>query len=289
MNIRFFDFDMYHGKRDTGSVKIRVDNLLKYWPEAKRYQYGENPDVLIFQKVYVTQDYRFPIEFKGIKILDICDPDWLSGATIKETVDAMDAIVAPTKPIVDFVKQLTDKPVILIKDRFDLSTFGEPKEHSGPVEQVVWFGYSHNAELLKSAMPLLKRLNIKLLVISNNDPHCWQWTTPIEEDALHYKPLYTFKGYANETIHNHIKRADVCILPKGYRPQDVFKSENKTIIANLCGLPVAFHDDDLERLNDPKVRAKEAKQAHEKAIKEYDCKLSVEEYKNLISKLSTSS
>lgn len=281
-----FDMSMYHGKKNVGSVKIRVDNLIKYWPEAERYKYGEKPDAMIFQKVYVTQDYRFPIYYPGIKILDICDPDWLEGVMIKETVDAVDAIVVPTQPLADFIKQLSDKPVRVIKDRFDLSEFPKPKKHTGPVKRVVWFGYAHNAELLKSALPLLEREEIELLVISDKDPMAWQWASHISSKAEAYRSKYIYKGYNPETIYKLIQQGDVCILPKGYRPQDVFKSENKTIIANLCGLPVATHDGELADLQDPVHRAEVAKRDYDKAVKDYDCRISVQEYKDLIGELT---
>ena len=54
VDVRFMTFEQYHGKRNIGSTRIRVRNLLKHWKEADIYKYGENPDVLIFQKVYMT-------------------------------------------------------------------------------------------------------------------------------------------------------------------------------------------------------------------------------------------
>ena len=58
MNIKFFTFEKMHGKKNIGSTRIRVTNLLKYWPEASIYKYGEKPDVMIFQKVYIQGEYR---------------------------------------------------------------------------------------------------------------------------------------------------------------------------------------------------------------------------------------
>ena len=45
--------------------------------------------MLIFQR-FCTPDYKFPEHFEGIKILDICDPDWVDGASIVETCNFMD-------------------------------------------------------------------------------------------------------------------------------------------------------------------------------------------------------
>ena len=75
VDVRFMTFEQYHGKRNIGSTRIRVRNLLKHWKEADIYKYGENPDVLIFQKVYMTGEtyrstaYKFHKYFPGTKIV----------------------------------------------------------------------------------------------------------------------------------------------------------------------------------------------------------------------------
>lgn len=286
MKVRFFTFNKFHGKQNTGSTRIRVENLIKYWPEANMYRYGEMADVMVFQKVYVTDDFRFPLHFPNIKILDICDPDWLDGVLLKETVDAVDAIVTPTQPIADFISQLTDKPVRVIKDRFDLSEVPPPKKHSKEtIKRVVWFGYSHNAECLRTAVPLLARFNIALTVISNDDPQAWRWASHTDQDSARYRQSYTYKSYEQATIYRDLQKADVCILPKGWRPKDRYKSENKTIVANLAGLPVAYNDEDLSQLGNPDYRAKVAKESYNNAVKHYDCRQSVAEYQRLIKEL----
>ncbi len=83
MNVRYITFENYHGKRNVGSTRLRVHNLIKYWLDAAIYKYSEQSDVMIYQKVYETMDYRFPSHFEGTQILDICDPDWYDGAMIK--------------------------------------------------------------------------------------------------------------------------------------------------------------------------------------------------------------
>ena len=40
---------------------------------------------------------------------------------------------------------------------------------------VVWFGYSHNIEALKQAIPLIEELNLNLIIISNDDPIANRW------------------------------------------------------------------------------------------------------------------
>lgn len=281
-NIRFLTFEQVHNKRNAGSTKIRVHNLIKNWQEADLYQYGEKPDVLVFQKVYITKDYDFPKTLDSIKILDVCDPDWLEGSMVKQTVDAMDAVVVPTKPLQEFIQQLTDKPVVVIKDRFDLTEFPQKKIHRGRAKEVVWFGYSHNATCLRLAVQSIERRGLKLKVVAEQDPFADRWA----RDPDKYHELYSFVKYTHETAYEEIQKADICVLPKENRPQDRFKSENKTVIAKLLGLPVATTAEEIDNLMDAKNRTINDKD-YAKLQNEYDCKLSVKEYKELIDEIKT--
>lgn len=282
--IRFFSMDQYHGKQGTGSVKIRVNNLLKYWPEAGLYRYGEKPDVLIFQKVYITFDYKFPRNFNGgLKILDICDPDYNLSPDVflKETLDEMDAVVVPTKTLQGFLSRMTNTRVLIIKDRFDISEFPPPKKHEGEAKTVVWFGYVHNAELLKFAIQSLERRDLNLVVISNEDPMAYKWAA----DSKAYELKYKFHKYNQNIIYKDLQKADICILPMGSRPHDKYKSENKTIQAQLCGLPVAKTAEEVDALMTAKARNEAVAVVYEKLKQDYDARRSVKEYKQLIDQL----
>ena len=276
--IRFFSFSQFRNKNPVaGSTQIRVNQLLKYWDDAELYTYGENPDVLIFQKVYIAVDYQFPAHFKGIKILDICDPDWLDGrTTVKEMVDAMNAVTCPTEAIAEFIRQFTDKPVVVIPDRFDLSLIPARKIHKGMAKKVVWFGYSHNAEILRYALPVLEELGLKLHIISDNDPIINRYS---ERDPKEY---YTFSKYDEDTIYDELMKADIALLPKGARPHDVFKSNNRTVKSILAGLPVAHTADKLRELMKPEAREAEINSVYNQTRKDYDVIKSVEQYKVLI-------
>lgn len=283
MKIKFFTFSQFHNKiPPTGSTYLRVNQLIKYWPEASLYKYGENPDVLIFQKVYVADDYQFPVHFKGIKILDICDPDWLTWmANVKETCDAMNAVVCPTEGLKKFLSQITDTPIKIIKDRMDVEILPKPIKHTKPAETVVWFGYAHNAETLKPALHFIQEHNLHLLIISDEDPFAWRWSEEPEE----LKKRYTYKKYIEDTANAQIQKADFAVFPTGTRPQDVFKSENKTVRANLLGLPVANDIESFEKYLDPKARQEWFDTSYVTIKQEYDVRKSVEEYKELIKEL----
>lgn len=281
--VRFHTFSQIHNRKGVGSDKIRVQNLIKYWPEAELYKYGEDMDVMIFQKVYCTYDYKYPKNLKRIKILDVCDVDWSNtpDVYIKETIDAMDAVVAPTENLRKLVQQMTDTPVRVIKDRFDLSEFPKPKQHSGKTKKAVWFGYSHNSVLMNYVVPSLENRDIELTIISDSDPHLYRYAT----DSIGYEKKYSYVKYDQETIYEELQKADVCIMPKGFRPEDRYKSENKTVIAQLCGLPVVSDADQLDNMETAEARNRHINIIYKELRNSYDCKNSVFEYKALIDEL----
>ena len=273
MLVRAFTFAQYHNRPNTGSTKIRVGNLIKYWPELELYKYGEKPDVMIFQKVYMQADYLYPKNLDCIKILDICDPDWFDNQAVKQTIDEMHAVTCPTEPLAEFLRQLTDKPVVVIPDRHDIAEYPVPKKHYDKATKLVWFGYKHNAELLKGAMNWIERNGFELTVISN--------------DAPNLGGEYNFIKYPadEKDFIIELQKHDICILPQGNRPEDRFKSDNKTTKAWLAGLPVAQDAEQIEALIAPEARQKEALACYNKAIKDYDCKLSVKQMQDLIKEL----
>ena len=79
--------------------------------------------------------------------------------------------------------------------------------------------------------------------------------------------------------------ADICVLPKLNRPQDRFKSENKTVIAQLLGLPVAYNADELDKFMEADDRNGHIDTKYDKLKQDYDCLVSVKEYKELIDEI----
>lgn len=277
-NVRFFDFSRYHGKEPQGSTFIRVLQLIKHWPEAERYKYGENPDVLIFQKVYSALDYQFPQHFEGIKILDICDPDWMENASVVETCNAMDAVTTSSEYMAEFIGQFHNN-VIHVPDRFDLDDLPEPKMHTEEAKTVVWFGYSHNAENLKPALNLIDELGLNLIIIANDDPILNRHSTRESKD------WYKYVRYNEATFYEELQKADFAILPDGFRPVDPFKSNNKTVKAQLAGLPVAKDSDKVKAFISAKNRRKWFDDNYDIIKSDYDVRKSVEQYKDIIDEI----
>lgn len=284
MRVKIFSFSQYHNKRPSpGSTKIRVENLIKKWPEASLYHYGEDADVFIFQKVYVTYDYKFIKHLDRIKILDVCDPDWTATPDIhiKETLNAVNAVVVPTKNMQKLIQQMTDKPVRVIKDRFLIDEFPARKVHKGKAKKIVWFGYAHNSELLKFAIPAIERRGLEIIAISNEDPQFHRWAG----DRQEMEKTYKYYKYGHDTVYKHIQEADICVLPQGNRPMDKYKSENRTVIAQLCGVPVVTTAEKLDELMEAEARNKHIDLLYNKLRLEYDVSESVKGYQELIDEI----
>src|SRR4030042_325192 len=140
MKCGIYTFEIYHGKKDIGSSRIRGHWLAKYWEDAEIMKLGEHYDVVIFQKAY---DIEFAKYFKGIKILDLCDPDWMHWQfPIKEMIEECDAITTSTQALADYITTITEKPVMYIADRLDLESLKEKITHRGEFISAVWLSYT---------------------------------------------------------------------------------------------------------------------------------------------------
>lgn len=276
--VRALTYGRYHGKKEVGSTRLRVHQLYKYWPEYSEYQYGENPDVLVLQKVYIQPDWHFIEHFQGLKILDICDPDWFEYQNVKQTLDAVDGVVCPTQAMADFLSQLSNKPIKIIPDRHDISAVPPLPKHKGGITQAVWFGYQQNSETLKYVVPILEDRGIALTVISNHDPYVNRWAKTKD-----FK--YSYQRFDEETILSDLQSFDICLLPQGVAPKDRFKSNNKTTLAWLAGVPVVTDIESLDAMATAEARDKQALECYNKASSEYDVKLSVQEMKDFIDEL----
>lgn len=279
MKTAFITFEKFHGRKDIGSSRIRAHNLIKYWEKAGTdigpaydYQYGGKYDVLIFQKAYFAQMAE---NFQGIKILDLCDADWLYwGYKIKETLQHCDAVTCPTLAIAKYIVNLTDKPVVVIPDRVDFDTIPDRiKNHIGDIRKVVWFGYADNFEVLNMAVPAIYSRGLELIVISNKS-----YIPPRQFKELEI----TNYPWSPDHWMDDMIRGDIVINPKYEKGRFKFKSDNKTTQAWALGIPVAYVDIDLDSFKTEDTRKKEAEEKLILVKKNFDVKKSVIELKELI-------
>lgn len=269
-------------RNSVGSSRIRGNWLINHWPEAELFKIGTKYDVVIFQKAYHMEYMKI---FPGIKILDLCDPDWLEGKPVKQCIDLCDAVVTSSEALAQFCRRMTDKPVVFIDDRVDLDLHRERKVHTKPAEGVVWFGYHGNHQVLDSALATLKRMGLKLTVISDLPYYPGSAVAGIEE-AWFQKNVRNIKFDAETINQDIIDSGDVVLNPKLDSGRFKYKSENKTYIAWALGMPVAFDSEDLARLMDPVARQAEADLRRKEVEEKYRTEISVEQYKDLIASLS---
>lgn len=282
MTVGFVDFAYFHNRDNVGSSKIRSRWVSKYWSEAETFSDGKKYDVEIYQKCYWTGHMKHS---PALKILDVCDPDWLENPKFAETFPYVHGITVPTEAFARHFARVTDLPVKVIPDRLDLDLFKIQKTHVGKAKRVVWFGYSHNMGVLTQAIHTVKRLGLKLTVISED----MRMYLKDSEDSS----VFEFVKYEEKTINQDIRKyGDIALFPPHmvfdtgrvpYRAQ--FKSNNKTIQAWANGLPVATNSEELEFFLDPDHRNQEAKDRLAEVKDKYDVKLSVQEYKDFIESL----
>lgn len=276
MKIGFLLYSNVHNKPDTASSRIRGEWLIKYWDEAEILHYGRKYDVVYFQKVYET---KYAKVFPGIKILDICDPDWLhTKEPFIEMIKEIDAITCPTENLQKAIQGWTDKPVVVIPDRHDLEYFKEKKIHKGKAKEVCWFGYSHNSNALKSLRQHLVDNNLGISIISDQP-------VILSEREAGININERFTKWNLETVNSEIIKSDIVIMPGSRDPNNRFKSNNKTIHSYLLGMPVANSVEDLERYLDPKNRQEDADKNYKMARELYSVETSVKELKELINEI----
>ena len=244
MRTAILTFEQFHGKKSIGSSRIRGHWIVKHWQEAgadigscELFKHGGDYDAVIYQKAYFVEHARM---FKGIKILDLCDPDWLFwGYKLKEMIEEVDAITTSSLEIAKFIAGMTDKPIAFIPDRIDLKALPAKKEHTSKVTKVAWYGYAENFPILDSAAPLIKKLGLELIVISNS-----VYSAPSGIQGLQITNLpWTEEHYLND-----IMKADIVINPRFHKGKWKYKSNNKTTLSWALGLPVAHDQGELNKL-----------------------------------------
>lgn len=264
-------FERHQGRKDIGSSRIRGHWLINNWPEAEEFVQGRKYDTVIYQKAYFTDHAKL---FKGFKIFDLCDPDFLHwGYKTKEMIEYCDAVTTSTEPLAEALRKMTDKPVLCIPDRLDLAEMPSQKYHVGIAKRAVWFGYSTNFEMLYPVLHFIKKFKLGLIVISDK---AFSLPAGYREIELTNYP-FNWK-----TAYKDIQEGDMVINPQSSKGRWKFKSNNKTQLGWALGMPVAMNAEDLQRFMSEEERRKEQTLRNEEIKTLWDIKLSVEEYRNLI-------
>lgn len=270
MKIAMLTMEQHDNRRlnTVGSSRIRGRWMMKYTPEIVPFKNGEDYDAVIYQKAY----YREHMDaFKGVKIFDICDPDWLDGRPITEVAERVDAFTCPTQALHDFLSQITDKPVLVIPDRIDPEEHTPVKEkHYGKARSVVWFGYSSNQIVLDKAIVFLQGQMLQLVVISDRN----------------YSQADVNVKYDYKTINEELIKHDMVLMPdfkSNYRHS--FKSPNKTLTSWALKMPVAVGPEDIMRFMDADERNKEAEMRYNEIMTQHHVKQSGPQYIQLVEQI----
>lgn len=272
MKIAMLTWEKYDNRRpgSVGSSRIRGDWVMKHCPEIVPFENARHYDAVIYQKAYFEDHMKV---FDGIKIFDLCDPDWFEIRPVREVLEYMDAVTVPTQALADYIKQMKpDIPVRVIPDRIDPEDHAIKKQiHVGPLRSVVWFGYNSNAVALDQVVIPLREKNINLVVISDR---------PYPDADVNIK-------YEQETVFEEIIKHDAVLLPSFEKNKRfMFKSNNKLLTSWALGMPVIQEYEDMDKFNDPKERKAESDLRYTEVREKYHVALSGPEYLELINEIA---
>lgn len=277
MRVSILSWEKYNWRPfgSIGSSMIRAKWLAEKWNEATEWKHGDAFDALILQKVYWLDMVK---DFYGVKILDMCDPDWMKSEStnckLVEMSQYVDAITCSTDELTNVIKKIIRHiPVITIPDRLNMDYFTVKKQHTEIAKAVVWFGYYHKAkEVLNYVMPSLKKRNLSLYVISNSE-FMPDNDYGVEISNIAWTPNNAFMD---------IQSGDFVINPPSPLRDLRFKSNNKTLISWALGMPVVNTAEDMDRFLDPKERQKEVDSRQQEIKDKWDIVHSIKQYKDLI-------
>lgn len=279
MITKFLSFEDFHGRKNIGGTRLRVHWPIAKWKEAgpdigeaSLYKFGDDMDVCIYQKVY---NWDHAENFNGIKILDLCDPDFLHAAyPVKRMINACDAVTCSSEKLAEVVTSFAgEKPVWFIPDMVMDPEKLPVKEHKGRMKSVAWFGYADNFAALDQAIPAILKRGLELIVVA---------TAPYEAQSNMEGLKLRNLPWGAETWERDFMTADIVINPKLNRGRFAFKSDNKTIHPWACGMPVAHNDTELDLFWEEEVRVKEGKEKRQYVIENRSVNKQVEMLKQLI-------
>lgn len=279
MKIGIITYEQFENRRkdSVGSSRLRGTWLMNHWEDLQRWHISRKYDAVIFQKAYFT---RYMRAYDGIKILDLCDPDWLQQRPVVESIVECDAVTVASQQLAEYVGSMTDRPVYYIPDRVDLDMFPDQKVHTGQARRAVWYGYSDNFKMVDATLFTLKKLGLGLTVISDTPYYPTSSVQGIDE-AWIAQNIKNIK-YDQELLSHDIMDADMVLNPKSEVGKFKFKSENKTVIAWAMGMPVAKTAEEMEHFMIAENRTAEANARLIEVRKFWDIRTSVQQYKDII-------
>lgn len=263
-------------RNSVGSSRIRGRWIWETWNKlypkdiCEQFVIGRRYDVLVFQKVYWEDMLE---KFDGLKVIDLCDPDWLEGRDVMRYVNACDICTTSGENLKEFIQKFTTTPVHCIPDRIKLDEHIPREPHKGKARKICWMGYSHNQHYIYPCLEFLAEKGLELTVISNQ-----QYAPP---KGFSFVKIVNYP-YTYPQVHDRIKECDLYLVPETDDAKGHFKTNNKALTAMALGVPVVRVPDDLNRLMDEDVRNKQMEEDLKEIKENWLVEKSVNELRNLI-------
>lgn len=271
-------FSHFNGvNKVVGSSFLRAEGIVNNADDFEIWKHGKKYDGLIFQKVYWKEMMQL---FKGPKILDLCDPDWLNGSVnIIEIEKYFDAITCSSNELTDAVKKMFPHKIIIhVPDRLDFNVYPPARaKHNEMVKKLVWFGFIHNAhETLKQFSTVIEKYDLELTIIADN-PYT-------QKDAI-YELQPGYLPFNRHTAYAIIQQHDVVLNPRSAKLSFKYKSNNKSVVSWKLGLPVAETVDQLLTYFELNERIKEVTKKQLLVTQYYNITSSIDQYRSIFEEI----
>lgn len=269
-------------ENSVGSSRIRARWVWKYWDDAEEWTVGKKYDAIIFQKVYWDE---LMDNFSGIKILDLCDPDWLEGRDVMKYVDMADAVTTSTQALADYILKFSPNKIVrCIPDRIDLEEHKTVKtEHASKLQQLVWFGYSTNFQYISDILEdskgrdIFKKNGLSLTIYTDTQMDI---SNKAKESVK-----FIWKKYEYSRMHEELIKFDAAFFPSSRDTTSVrgkYKSNNKLLTCKALGLPIIQEPEDIDKLLSKQSRIDLSNEGIKEVQDKWDVRHSVADYIQLI-------
>jgi glycosyltransferase involved in cell wall biosynthesis len=237
--------------------------------------------------VWIKKTHPQYLARPGVHIWDVCDPVWwFQPKEAAQIAFGVNAVVASNQGLAEDFQGWSGRPCKVIPDRLDLTHYPVRRKHGDarPV-RLIWFGASQNRVALFGAVPTLERakangMDIELTIYDDRPDAQWSMSTEFPVYYTHWE-----LSKENEVIAGH----DIAVLPQYPGAWGAVKSNNKTLTAWACGLPV-WNGVDYNALAALATSAQErqgkADLGYEAVKMLYDVKESGQEWRRLIERLT---
>lgn len=231
-----------------GPISWASARLRCYWParymrdavvsEWNNTQGHPAADVYVWQKRINPETMKAQRESGARVYLDMCDPGWWwEPGRVREVLPLCDGVVCSNQALRDdLAKFAPGTKVYCIPDRLELSAFPNIRVHAPALPvRFIWYGIANNRVALLNAVTNLERLAangyaIELTVCDDRPDVPLGFTDGLTVYHTQWK-LET----ENQVIASH----DIALLPPFPGAWGKVKSNNKTLTAWACGLPVS--------------------------------------------------